>query len=163
MRYSLICKRKKNKGNFSFAQSLSLGLRPYRPFTSFNNCALLAILIKYRVCKHGFRLFTRSRWCWCCTHRLLLHYSARVHSERACMCRHCCCRYVQHSFLNACTHSLTRIPLLCLPFFGPLHTAILSWFYFEIVKKVFLISEQPQYGVAFGQIPIFLLNGYGEE
>lgn len=40
-----LCKRRKNKANFSSRLS---------PFTSFNNCALLAILIEYRVCIHGF-------------------------------------------------------------------------------------------------------------
>ena len=33
-----------------------ISLAGYRPFTSFNNCALLAILIEYRVCMHGVLL-----------------------------------------------------------------------------------------------------------
>lgn len=120
---------------------LSLGLRSYRPFTSFNNCALLAILIKYRVCMHGFSpLFPScSRCCCCCTHRLLLHGRARACVYVCmCMCRHCCCRYVQHFLcMRALTrsHSLSHFTIFWSAF-QPLHSAILSWFYFEMKEKI---------------------------
>lgn len=96
---------------------------------------------------------------------LLLHTSttAALSSARVrvcvclCMCRHGCCRYVQHFFNRTLSFSISFQPF----FLVRISTATFCTFIVILFQKncfQYQSKDQPQYGIAYGQIPIFFFK-----